>query len=97
MGVLGIVGVRPTDACRPYNDIVIRTAFEAAAAVEQLVDRYRARCLWFLRPDYYPATDAERLIVLRYIEHHGDREAFQRAGAVRQWLSRNSSAASAGS
>jgi hypothetical protein len=77
--------------------LVIRTTLDAATAVEQLVDRYRDRCLWFLRPDYYPATDAERLLVLRYIEHHGDREAFRRAGAVRQWLSRNSSGASAGS
>lgn len=76
---------------------MIRSATEAAAAVEQLVDVYRDRCLWFLRPDYHPATDAERLAVLRYIEQHGDREAYRRAAAVRQWLSRNSSAASAAS
>ncbi len=79
----------------PYNEVVIRTASEAAAAVEQLVNAYRARCLWFLRPDYYPATDSERLLVLRHIEQHGDREAYRRAAAIRQWLSRNSSAASA--
>jgi len=49
----------------PYNDVVVRAASEAAATVAQLVDAYRARCLWFLRPDYYPATDAERVLVLR--------------------------------
>ena len=76
---------------------MVRTASEAAAAVERLIDVYRGRCLWFLRPDYYPATDAERLLVLRYIEHHGDREAYRRAASLRQWLSRNSSAASAAS
>ena len=81
----------------PYNHVVVRTASEASAAVTKLVDTYRARCLWFLRPDYYPATDAERILVLRYIEQYGDREAYRRAAPVRQWLSRNSSAASAAS
>jgi hypothetical protein len=81
----------------PYNDLVIRTSSEAAAAVERLIDVYRTRCLWFLRSDYYPSTDPERLVVLRHIEKHGDREAYRRAAAVRQWLSLNSSAASAAS
>jgi hypothetical protein len=76
---------------------MIRSASEAAATVEQLVETYRARCLWFLRADYHPASDAERLVVLRYIEQYGDREAYRRAATVRQWLSRNSSAASAAS
>ena len=67
------------------------------AEVRRLVDDYRSRCLWFLRPDYYPVTAEEILRVLRQIEDHGDRAAFQRAGSIRQWLSRNSSAKSAGS
>lgn len=66
-------------------------------AVNQLVDEYRSRCLWFLRPDYYPTTDDERRQVLDDIERYGDRDAFKRVAAVRQWLSRNSSARSAGS
>jgi hypothetical protein len=66
-------------------------------AVNQLVDEYRHRCLWFLRSDYYPATDGERIQVLDYIERHGDREAFRKAAEIRRWLSRNSSARSAGS
>lgn len=69
----------------------------AAASLRALIDEYRARCLWFLRPDYYPATEAEALRVLDAIERHGDRAAFQRSSEIRQWLSQSSSAASAGS
>ena len=68
-----------------------------AEVVNRLVDEYRLRCLWFLRSDYYPTTDAQRLQVLAYIQRHGDHEAFRRAAEVRQWLSRTSSAPSAAS
>lgn len=70
---------------------------EAAAALRELVDEYRSRCLWFLRPDYQPATLAEAERVLDAIERHGDREAFRRAARIRPWLSAPSSATSAGS
>jgi hypothetical protein len=66
-------------------------------AVNRLVDEFRARCLWFLRPGYYPSTREERLRVLAYIERHGDREAFRRAATLKRWLSPTSSAPSAGS
>ncbi len=69
----------------------------AASALQALIDEYRARCLWFLEPDYYPATQAEALRVLDAIERHGDRAAFQRSSEIRQWLLQSSSAASAGS
>jgi hypothetical protein len=36
----------------------------ASEAVNRFVDEYRVACLWFLRPDYYPSTLAERLEVL---------------------------------
>lgn len=65
------------------------------AAIDRLVDEYRLRCLWFLRSDYYPSTDAERLKVLLYIERHGDRDAYRRAREMRRWLSQTSSAPSA--
>ena len=65
--------------------------------VNRLVDEQRISCLWFLRPDYYPATDTERIRVLELIERHGDRHAFQRAATLKRWLSQNSSVASAGS
>jgi hypothetical protein len=75
------------------NDVT-RTAAEA---VNRLVDEYRHRCLWFLRDDYYPATDDERHRVLEYIGRHGDRRAYLRAAEIRQWLSRTSSVRSAAS
>jgi hypothetical protein len=64
-------------------------------AVHALVDEYRATCLWFLRPDYYPQTPEEACRVLEQIERHGDLAAFRNAAELRQWLSRNSSAPSA--
>jgi hypothetical protein len=79
----------PPTAFRPDDDL--------EAELRRLVDDYRSRCLWFLREDYYPATPDEILAVLRSIERHGDREGFQRAAVLRRWLSRLSSATSAGS
>lgn len=64
-------------------------------SVNALIDEYRARCLWFLREDYYPQTTGEILKVLDYIQQHGDISAFQRAATLRQWLLQNSSAPSA--
>lgn len=58
----------------------------AANALERLVDDYRARCLWFLRPDYYPASVAEAVRVLDAIQRHGDVAGFRRAAEVREWL-----------
>ncbi len=68
---------------------------DAMAKVRALVDEYRTLCLWFLRTDYYPQTVEEASTVLSQIERHGDRTAFKKAAALRQWLSRNSSAPSA--
>jgi hypothetical protein len=61
----------------------------------RLIDDYRARCLWFLREDYYPATASERERVLRLIEQHGDLPAFHRVAEIRAWLSRQSNETSA--
>ena len=61
------------------------------------MDEYRERCLWFLRPDYYPESPEEAEQVLHYLELYGDLEAFKRAAWVRPWLLPRSSAASAGS
>lgn len=62
-----------------------------------LIDEYRTRCLWFLRPDHYPETRDATLRVLRHIEKHGDREGFVRAARLRRWLSPTSNAQSAAS
>lgn len=66
-------------------------------AFHALVDDYRVRCLWFLRADYYPVTDAGRLRVLDYVQRHGDRDAHVRVVNLRRWLSQISSTDSAGS
>ncbi len=66
-------------------------------AVTALVDEYRHRCLWFLRENYYPATDQERLKVLDYIQRYGDSDAFRRAGQVRRWTSQSCKEKSAAS
>lgn len=65
--------------------------------VRALVDEYRARCLWFLRRDFYPETREETLRVMRQIERNADREGFIRAARIRQWLSQDSSERSAAS
>ncbi len=70
---------------------------EWEAAVDVLVEEYRLRCLWFLRPGYRPSSDQDRLRLLRAIETHGDREAYRRAALLREWLSQTSNGASAGS
>lgn len=69
----------------------------AAAAIRDLVDRYRSQCLWFLRADYYPHTPEEMERVFRLIEQYGDLDALRQVATVRQWLSPQSSAPSAGS
>jgi len=68
---------------------------DVAQELRGLVERCRARCLWFLREDFYPTTAGEVARVLGYIERYGDREAFIKSGRIRQWLSRNTSAESA--
>jgi hypothetical protein len=70
---------------------------ELARAVDALVDECRVRCLWFLRQDFYPRTDEERLRILTAIQERADLALFRRAGRLKSWLSRTSSAASASS
>jgi len=69
----------------------------AVRALHELIDDYRARCLWFLREDYYPESPAERERVLSLIAEHGDLDAFRRVAEIRAWYSRPSSGTPAGS
>ena len=72
-------------------------ASQIQAEFASLISAYRARCLWFLLdPDYSPTTPEAQLRTLDYIQRYGDVEAFHRASALRQWLSRPSNEASAG-
>ncbi|TVQ25387.1 MAG: hypothetical protein EA383_08510 [Spirochaetaceae bacterium] len=57
--------------------------------LDDLVNRYRDRCLWFLRSDYLPETRQEAEAVLDLIERYGDRDAFFAVREARQWLSRD--------
>lgn len=70
-------------------------ASRIAHDINQLVDEYRTRCLWFLRSDYYPETPEQQLRILSTIERTGDLAAFRRVSTLRQWVSRHSSARSA--
>ena len=65
------------------------------ADVRRLVDAYRAQCLWFVRPGYYPKDAAEAVRTLQQIERNGDLEGFRKARELRACLSRISSAPSA--
>ncbi|MFA7174372.1 MAG: hypothetical protein WC340_13355 [Kiritimatiellia bacterium] len=55
--------------------------------INQLVDEYRDRCLWFLKPGFFPTTPKEALQTLVLIERYGDRAAYQRAERLKKWLS----------
>ncbi len=68
---------------------------DMSTRINELVDAYRVRCLWFLREDYYPETVEDALRVLKNIQRHGDREAFSKAGELVQCLSPNSNNPSA--
>ena len=63
-------------------------------AVRELTDRYRDRCLWFLREDFYPVTNDEVLRTLGYIQEQGDVEGFREAGRLKQWLLHDSKSTS---
>jgi hypothetical protein len=75
----------------------VKSEADISATVNALVDEYRTRCLWSLRPDYYPRTIDEQRRVLESIERYGDLAAYRRASALRQWLSLTSSERSASS
>jgi hypothetical protein len=59
---------------------------EAMVEIENLVEKYRDQCLWFLRQDFIPDSTEEILHVLDLIERYGDREGFQQAQRLRRWL-----------
>jgi hypothetical protein len=78
-----------------YDGGMTSTELQGGDALRQLVDEYRGRCLWFLRPDYHPETTEEVLRVLGSIQRHGDVDAFRRAGEFKRWALASSNAPSA--
>jgi len=63
----------------------------------ELIAEHRADCLWFLGSDAIPADGPSIVRLLQKIERHSDRATYQKARRLRECLSRNSSATSAGS
>jgi hypothetical protein len=51
----------------------------------------RASCLWFVRRGHSPASDGERMALLRSLEARADRETYILTRELREWLSRLSS------
>ena len=62
--------------------------------INVLVEEYRDRCLWFLRPGFSPATPEEAMRTLDLIERYGDQAAYQRAERLKKWLSQHFNAES---
>lgn len=72
-----------------YNESMTPLPDATEAILKALVDANPARCLWFLRGDYYPTSDTGRQRVLEYIERYGDRDTAAQAACLRQWLSQH--------
>ncbi len=89
--------VHPGPEAKHSATIDYMTSTFPDAELRRLIDDYRASCLWFVREDYYPETSAERERILTLIARHRDHRAFRRVAQLRTWLSRQSSAMSAGS
>lgn len=64
-------------------------ANERKREILELVEEYRDRCLWFLRPDYVPSTPEEIDLALEYIERYGDQRAYRHVEEIKKWLSRH--------
>jgi hypothetical protein len=65
-------------------------------SLRQLVETYRERCLWSLKPDFMPASRADAIMALEYIERYGDRAGFIQARHLKTWLLQITSAPPAG-
>ena len=70
-----------------------RQAFERR--LNELVGRYRAQCLWDLKPDLDLQQRDAATMVLRRIASCADLSGFVEARGLLDWLSRTSNAGSA--
>jgi hypothetical protein len=66
-----------------------QTAEQIVEEMRRLVDEYRSRCLWFIRPDYYPRTPRDILRILDYICRYGDTRAYKKALEIKKWHLQN--------
>ncbi len=65
------------------------------AEASALIERYRATCLWWAPSDFPPPSVEGTVRALLAVEQHADLEGYRAARELREWLSRNSSGASA--
>ena len=54
--------------------------------INELASAKRTQCLWFVPEDHLPQTTSERLLILKYLEMHGDRDTFKKARILRDCL-----------
>jgi hypothetical protein len=73
----------------------MESSLATSRKINEFIDSYRIQCLWYLSKDYYPETNDDRIRLLKQIESHGDRKAFQQAKEFEKWLSQNSKEQSA--
>ncbi len=64
----------------------ISQMFDVQKKLADLIEEYRGRCLWFMRPDYMPGTPEEVRRVLDLIERYGDRAGYRRAEEIKACL-----------
>lgn len=50
--------------------------------INRFIDEQRQLCLWFMRPDYRPSTDGEKIMVLKKIQLRANLEAYKKAGEM---------------
>jgi hypothetical protein len=69
--------------------VMKRPAIIKQAEINQLVDEYRQRCLWFLGEHFYPETREDIVKTMDYICRYGDSAAFRKATEIKSWVLQN--------
>lgn len=54
--------------------------------VKSVVENYRSMCFWNFPEDFMPRNKSRLLLALDCLERYGDRNAYCKAGEIRQWL-----------
>lgn len=54
--------------------------------MKSIMDNYRSMCFWSFPEDFMPQNKAQLVLALECLERYGDRDAYCKAGEIRQWL-----------
>lgn len=54
--------------------------------VKSIMDNYRSMCFWSFPEDFMPQNKEQLVLALECLERYGDRDAYCKAGEIRQWL-----------